>query len=143
MCVAASPSSPAANWVTALSSHQELVVVTTGSVLKPVACAVTVHGHRIRTIDYESWIEAMLAYLADRPNHPFTPLTQLYTRRVTPDITIQEMTCARIEPKLDRSRLDAVCHRPTVSSFFPVSGLTWYFGLPRRVSSIPRTCTGR
>jgi amino acid adenylation domain-containing protein/thioester reductase-like protein len=65
------------------------------------------HGHLIRTVDYQSWIEAMLAYLADRPGHPFTPLTQLYTRRVTPDITIQEMSCVGIEPKLDRSRLDA------------------------------------
>ncbi|HEX6355423.1 amino acid adenylation domain-containing protein [Actinophytocola sp.] len=66
-----------------------------------------VHGHRIRTVDYQSWTEAMLAYLADRPGHPFTPLTQLYTQRVTPDITIQEMSCTRISPKLDRSRLDA------------------------------------
>jgi thioester reductase-like protein len=66
-----------------------------------------VHGHGIRTVDYQSWIEAMLAYLAERPGHPFTPLTQLYTQRVTPDITIQEMSCTRISPKLDRSRLDA------------------------------------
>jgi len=64
-------------------------------------------GHRIRTVDYQSWIEAMFAYLADHPGHPFTPLTQLYTLRVTPDITLQELSCARIEPKLDRSRLDA------------------------------------
>lgn len=65
------------------------------------------HGHRIRTVDYPTWIKAMLAYLADRPHHPFTPLTQLYTQRVTPDITIQEMSCASIEPKLDQSRLTA------------------------------------
>ncbi len=66
-----------------------------------------VHGHRIRTVDYKSWIEAMLAHLAVRPDHPFTPLTQLYIQRITPDITIQELSCAGIEPKLDRSRLDA------------------------------------
>jgi hypothetical protein len=49
----------------------------------------------------------MLAYVADRPDHPFTPLTQLYTKRITPELTLQEASCARIEPKLDRSRLDA------------------------------------
>ncbi|MFC0106084.1 non-ribosomal peptide synthetase [Kibdelosporangium aridum] len=65
------------------------------------------HGHRIHTVDYPAWIEEMLAYLADRPGHPFTPLTQLYTKRVTPEITLQELACARITPRLDRSRLDA------------------------------------
>ncbi|ALG09870.1 non-ribosomal peptide synthetase [Kibdelosporangium phytohabitans] len=65
------------------------------------------HGHRIRTIDYPAWIEQMLAYLADHPGHPFTPLTQLYTKRVTPEITLQELACARITPQLDRSGLDA------------------------------------
>jgi amino acid adenylation domain-containing protein/thioester reductase-like protein len=65
------------------------------------------HGHRIRTVDYRSWIETMLGYLADRPGHPFTPLTQLYTRRITPDLTIQELSCSRISPTLDRGRLDA------------------------------------
>ncbi|RSM91501.1 amino acid adenylation domain-containing protein [Kibdelosporangium aridum] len=65
------------------------------------------HGHRIHTVGYPAWIEEMLAYLADRPGHPFTPLTQLYTKRVTPEITLQELACARITPQLDRSRLDA------------------------------------
>ncbi|GGU35598.1 hypothetical protein GCM10010178_29760 [Lentzea flava] len=35
-----------------------------------------------------------------------------------------------------------MCQRPTASSLFPVSGLSWYFGLPWRVSSIPSTRTG-
>nr|WP_042177990.1 amino acid adenylation domain-containing protein [Kibdelosporangium sp. MJ126-NF4]CEL12903.1 Probable non ribosomal peptide synthetase protein [Kibdelosporangium sp. MJ126-NF4] len=65
------------------------------------------HGHRIHTIDYPAWIEEMLGYLADRPGHPFTPLTQLYTKRITPEITLQELACARVTPHLDRSRLDA------------------------------------
>jgi thioester reductase-like protein len=65
------------------------------------------HGHRIRTVDYQSWIDAMLAYLADRPDHAFTPLTQLYTQRTAQDITIQELSCVGIEPELDRARLDA------------------------------------
>jgi thioester reductase-like protein len=65
------------------------------------------HGHAIRTIDYPAWTEAMLAYLAERPEHPFTPLTQLYTKRITPAITLQELACARISPQLDRSRLAA------------------------------------
>lgn len=66
------------------------------------------HGHPIRTIDYPSWTEAMLAHLADRPGHPFTPLAQLYTKRVSPNgITIQELACARIAPRMDRGRLDA------------------------------------
>lgn len=66
------------------------------------------HGHQIRTVDYPTWTDAMLAYLADRPGHPFTPLTQLHTKRVTPGgITLQELDCARILPQLDRGRLDA------------------------------------
>lgn len=65
------------------------------------------HGHAIRTIDYPAWTEAMLRYLVERPGHPFTPLTQLYTKRITPAITLQELACARISPQLDRSRLAA------------------------------------
>lgn len=66
------------------------------------------HGHRIRTVDYPTWIEEMLAYLAKRPEHPFTPLKQLYTKRITPGgITLQELAAARICPQLDRSRLEA------------------------------------
>jgi amino acid adenylation domain-containing protein/thioester reductase-like protein len=65
------------------------------------------HGHRIGTVDYPSWIAAMLAHVAERPGHPFTALTQLYTRRITADLTLQEASRASIEPELDRSRLDA------------------------------------
>lgn len=66
------------------------------------------HGHRIRTVDYPAWTEALLAHLADRPGHPFSPLTSLFTKRVTPGgITLQELCCARIAPQMDRSRTDA------------------------------------
>ncbi|MFD1048197.1 SDR family oxidoreductase, partial [Kibdelosporangium lantanae] len=70
------------------------------------------HGKPIETIEYPAWTEAMLAHLAERPDHPFTPLTQLYTKRITPDVTLQELACARISPRLDRSRLDADCDLP-------------------------------
>jgi amino acid adenylation domain-containing protein/thioester reductase-like protein len=104
------------------------------------------HGHRIRTVDYPAWTEAMLAYLADRPGHPFTPLTQLYTKRITPDITLQELACVRITPQLDRSRLDAdvagggpVC--PPVDREL-LDGYVRYFHdtgfIPRRTSALER-----
>jgi amino acid adenylation domain-containing protein/thioester reductase-like protein len=67
------------------------------------------HGRPIETIEYPAWTEAMLAHLAENPDHPFTPLTQLYTKRITPEVTLQELACARISPRLDRSRLDADC----------------------------------
>jgi thioester reductase-like protein len=66
------------------------------------------HGHRIRTVGYPAWTEALLAYLADRPGHRFSPLTPLFTKRITPGgITLQELCCAGIAPQMDRSRLDA------------------------------------
>ncbi|MGC0317932.1 amino acid adenylation domain-containing protein [Kitasatospora acidiphila] len=65
------------------------------------------HGHEIRTIGYDEWIEALLAHLADRPDHPFTPLTRLFTKRVTPGgITVQELAAQSVSPQLDRARVD-------------------------------------
>jgi Male sterility protein len=66
------------------------------------------HGHRIQTVGYPAWTEALLAYLGDRPGHPFSPLTPLFTKRITPGgITLQELCCAGIAPQMDRSRVDA------------------------------------
>jgi thioester reductase-like protein len=84
------------------------------ALLSDLVDRLSAHGHRIRTVDYPAWTEAMLTYLADRPGHPFTPLTQLYTKQITPDITLQELACARITPQLDRSRLDADAGRGPV-----------------------------
>ncbi|WP_051969813.1 amino acid adenylation domain-containing protein [Kitasatospora azatica] len=65
------------------------------------------HGHRIETVGYPEWIEAMLGYLADRPSHPFTPLTQLFTKRIPPSgITVQELAAVSVSPVIDRARVD-------------------------------------
>ncbi|MFF8288555.1 amino acid adenylation domain-containing protein [Streptomyces sp. NPDC016309] len=67
------------------------------------------HGHRIRTVGYREWVDAMTAELARRPSHPFSPFAELFTTGTTAGgttVTVQELSTAGHAPLLDRTGLE-------------------------------------
>ncbi|MBW5486416.1 amino acid adenylation domain-containing protein [Streptomyces bambusae] len=66
-----------------------------------------VHGHRIDTVPYRAWTQAMTAHLADRPGHPFTPFAPRFTTLAAGgDLTLEEMCATTYFPELGRDRIE-------------------------------------
>ncbi|MCB5181808.1 amino acid adenylation domain-containing protein [Streptomyces antimicrobicus] len=65
------------------------------------------HGHRIETIGYREWTEAMTAHLADRPGHSFTPFAPRFTTVAAGgELTLEELCATDHFPQLGRDRIE-------------------------------------
>ncbi|WP_185921882.1 amino acid adenylation domain-containing protein [Streptomyces sp. WAC06614] len=77
------------------------------AVLEDLVERLRAHGHRIRTIGYREWTEAMTAHLADRPGHSFTPFAPRFTTRAAgSDLTLEELCATTHFPALGRERIE-------------------------------------
>ncbi|MET9698537.1 amino acid adenylation domain-containing protein [Streptomyces sp. NPDC006529] len=66
------------------------------------------HGHRIETVGYHRWTEAMQAHLAQRPGHSFAPFAPRFTTLAAgSDLTLEELCTTDHFPALGRERIDA------------------------------------
>ncbi|WP_457028775.1 non-ribosomal peptide synthetase [Kitasatospora sp. P5_F3] len=65
------------------------------------------YGHPIRTVGYHAWVDALLAHLADRPDHPFAPFVPLFTTEAAGGgATVEELATSRFSPRLDRAGIE-------------------------------------
>ncbi|MFI5986081.1 amino acid adenylation domain-containing protein [Streptomyces sp. NPDC051555] len=67
-----------------------------------------VHGHRIETVGYHRWTEAMQAHLAERPGHSFAPFAPRFTTLAAgSELTLEELCTTDHFPALGRERIEA------------------------------------
>ncbi|MFJ3922000.1 thioester reductase domain-containing protein [Streptomyces sp. NPDC090022] len=77
------------------------------AVLEDLVERLRAHGHRIETIGYHAWTEAMAAHLADRPGHSFTPFAPRFTTLAAGGtVTLEELCATTHFPELGRARIE-------------------------------------
>lgn len=65
------------------------------------------HGHRIETLDYARWLDALTAFCAERPEHPVVAFLPIFTNVATSsDVTVKELYFEGTFPRFGRERTE-------------------------------------